>query len=259
VIMGKKSKKIVLPSLTESIMACTLAAVIVKCIQYTEVVNRLLDPNDPLQSPKDLVDVINIVDKHRATLEDRAEALGEPLDPNIFIYSLNLFHQVFGQGFRGVISQISTYKPTAEFGDLKPTRRNFENLLGFDTLLSSLKETLPSVTVKIVFDWLLTQKGFKTNPRHISIDTIINSTAVMSYLLKPATDEEEEEEEGEEKEVIERLDDFQSPDAKRRRDERDNIPSGTEPEILSESHMKKVDRAIDIQSIWGKSSNFVYL
>ena len=130
--MGKKSKKIVLPSLTESIMACTLAAVIVKCIQYTEVVNRLLDPNDPLQSPKDLVDVINIVDKHRATLEDRAEALGEPLDPNIFIYSLNLFH--FGKGFRGVKSQASTYKPTAEFGELKPTWRNFENLLGFDTV-----------------------------------------------------------------------------------------------------------------------------
>jgi hypothetical protein len=59
--MGKKSKKIVLPSLTESIMACTLAAVIVKCIEYTEVLNRLLDPNDSLKSPQDLVDLINIV------------------------------------------------------------------------------------------------------------------------------------------------------------------------------------------------------
>jgi hypothetical protein len=132
--MGKKSKKIVLPSLTESIMACTLAAVIVKCIEYTEVVNRLLDPNDSLKSPQDLVDLINIVDKRRAILEDRVEALGEPLDPNIFIYSLNLFHQVFGKGFRGVKSQASTYKPTAEFGELKPTWRNFENLLGFDTV-----------------------------------------------------------------------------------------------------------------------------
>ena len=79
------------PSMTENIMAYTLAGVIVKCIDNTDIINRLVDPEDSLKSPKDLVDIINTVDNKIAKLKDKDEAVEPPFDSNIFIFSLNMF------------------------------------------------------------------------------------------------------------------------------------------------------------------------
>ena len=44
--------------MTENIMAYMLAAVIVKCIDNTDIINRVVDPEDSLKSPKDLVGIV---------------------------------------------------------------------------------------------------------------------------------------------------------------------------------------------------------
>lgn len=63
---------------------------------------------------------------------------------------------------------------------------------GFHLVVSNVQETISSPTVKLVFDLLLKRNGYKTNPSHMSIQSLANPNAILSYLMPIITEEEED-------------------------------------------------------------------